>query len=122
MSLTPKLVNSLCLSSEAAVNAIYVGTSLAVCTTLDVIGTVKWLSHIIRIGFDGFSVRQVRLGLSALTVFEPTRIAATRLRISCECIRDSSLVTHFEWPLFVAILPSALIAVFIITYGVFVLI
>ena len=54
----------------------------------------------------GWSSRVVRLGSSAITVRLPTRIASTSLRSSCTLRRESSPVTHFEWPVRVAIFES----------------
>src|SRR5574344_1923072 len=99
---------------------LFAGT--AVLTTYESSGIRRFESHTMRIGFLPPFIRQVSFGLSAITVPAPTITDAYRLRISCTLLCDfSQLILHFL-PGAYEIFPSKVIAYFIVTYGILVVI
>ena len=66
---------------------------------------------------SGLSRRVVRRGSSARMVLTPTQMASLMSRSSCTRRRAASPVIQRDWPVWVAIFPSRLIANFAVTKG-----
>ena len=105
------------LSPSVDLVAMIVGYLLAVPTILDPIGILKCVSHIILVGLSPPSSLQFRVGSSARTVPIPTIMAEYLCLSLWTWPLASGPVIHWDLPVLVAILPSAVIAYFITTKG-----
>ena len=105
------------VSRYRSLTATIVGTSFAVFTICDSSGSLRCVSHIMRIGFTPPSILHVSSGSSASTVPIPAIMALYLWRRFCTCSLAFSPVIHFESPEYVAIFPSIVMAYFIATYG-----
>ena len=128
MTLTPFAISLSHFSVSAVPSAVVttiVGISPAVCTILESSGILSLLSQIILIGFlilsvslsAPFSILHVSIGSSASTVPMPAIIPLCLFRSSMTYFLEDSPVIHLLAPVWVAILPSMVMAYFMVTYG-----
>ena len=111
--------------APAAVVATMVSISPAVCTICESSGILSLLSQTILIGFLTlsvslsvlFSILHVSIGSSASTVPMPAIIPLCLFLSSMTYALDASPVIHLLAPVWVAILPSMVMAYFMVTYG-----
>ena len=111
--------------APSAVVATTVSISPAVSTICESSGILRLLSHIILIGFlilslsraSPSSILHVSIGSSASTVPIPAIIPLCLFLSSITYALDCSPVIHLLAPVWVAILPSIVMAYFIVTYG-----
>ena len=89
---------------------------------IDLTGVWQTLSSTTRSGWRSKGVpsssRAVRYGSSVSAVFTPTNMASQTRRICCTNPLASGPVTHLESPVWVAILPSSVMAYLTVTKGV----
>ena len=111
-----KVAAASCVQSHSPATTTCKFTIRHTCNTSHVqnLWHTSWRSSVrdmtMRIGMWPPSLRVVSLGLSSLTVCPPTMTASDLALVSNTCCLDSEQLTHAEWPMFVAILPSIVIA------------